>query len=157
MKASGPCWRSENPFSVANKALLNPKAFVVTLHLCGTARSSDIGVRNPRACYVMLSLRLRTAVYTSLIPGFFGGYVPWKISGLETVTPFLPLALCYLTGSLLIIVGTLLILFSSYHSTSDGVRSDRHPVGSDALLSGSVFAPVFALLFFFSAALRLVH
>ena len=69
----------------------------------------------------MLSLRLRSAVYTSLFPGFFGGYVPWKIGGLETVTPLLPLALSYITGSLLITVGTLLILFSSYYLARRGM------------------------------------
>ena len=131
----------------------------------------------------MLSLRLRSAVYTSLIPGFFGGYVPWKISGLETVTPFLPLALCYLTGSLLIIVGTLLILFSSYYLARRGIGTPfpldppqrmvvagpyayiQHPMvlGLTAILLGqtlcyqSAYLLLYSLFSFFSALLFVLY
>lgn len=56
----------------------------------------------------MLSLWLRSLVWTLLLPGLFAGYVPWRYFGLAhaTIDPSRP---AHLTGVLMIVLGAVLL------------------------------------------------
>lgn len=68
----------------------------------------------------MLSLRLRATVYTLVIPGFLGGYLPWKLRPLEAATP-LPFSILFsLLGFLLCLGGGALLFSAAYYLVRRG-------------------------------------
>ncbi len=69
----------------------------------------------------MLSLQLRSTVYTLVIPGFLVGYLPWKLRPLEAAAPLPLSALFALLGFLLCLAGGALVFSAAYYLVRRGV------------------------------------
>ncbi len=68
----------------------------------------------------MLSLRLRATVYTLVIPGLLGGYLPWKLRPLEAA-PLPCSALFSLLGFLICLGGGALLFSAAYYLVRRGI------------------------------------